>query len=191
MNHEERNTIARRWMALAATHGKIFNKEAWTMMLDSVGDLPYERLKNALEGWLAGPKARTFPFPIDLREMIVPPVNDDDVAREAASRVIAAVTKFGWAQPGAAKEWVGELGWVGVVRAGGWQYICENLGRRELPHGMFQAQLRDICLTVWRRAKAGVHDQPIALPQPDGQPSLGEAQDVMKMLETRRGMTPK
>lgn len=189
MTQEERKTIGRRWIAVASTHGKVFSNDAWSVMLNAVDDLPFERLKNALDNWLAGPKARTFPFPIDLREQIVPPVDDETVAREAASRVIAAVAKFGWAQPGAAREWIGELGWVGVVRAGGWQYICENLGRRELPHAMFQAQLRDVCSAQIKLAKAGVLDQPIGLPKPADQPSLSEAQDLVKAIETRKAMT--
>lgn len=82
----------------------------------------------------------------------------DAEAREAASRVICAVSKFGYSQPEAAKEWMGSLGWFIVDRAGGWNNLCEFLDHDN--QGMHEAQFRELAKAQILRSRAGITSTP-------------------------------
>lgn len=158
-------------------------------------DLKLRAFANALEGIPLGKVAeamghyrnekgrRQMPMPADIKAYLTPQLDDRTQAIEAAARTIAAVTKFGWAQGAAAREYIGELGWSAVERSGGWNYVCVNLGTN-LQVGTFQAQLRDICAAQLLRAKAGQFEAP-ALPPRDQRAELESAKEVMKTITAK------
>lgn len=171
MSPEERKAVGRRWSDLAVMFSKTFPNSLWTTMLNAVDDLPADQVCAVLDGWMVGKKARQFPLPIDVREEIQPPIDDDTLAREAAARIAKAIPKYGFqssAMCREAREFIGELGWAAVERSGGWRYVCEHHGTRLLPATTFHAQVRDICNAQVKLAKAGMHDQPIGLPAAEG-----------------------
>jgi hypothetical protein len=163
MIQTDRVFIGRNWMALAELYGRTISPDALKAMLDAVDDLPMAAVQGVLNSWMRRPESHRFPLPVDIRNLIKPNLSDEEMARESASRVIAAVSKFGWNNSSAAREWIGELGWLAIGRAGGWLYICENLGRT-LSLTTFQAQIRDLCATNVKLAKAGQLDQPVGIP---------------------------
>lgn len=143
MTQQDRIEIGEMWLGLAAMYGKEIQRAALSMMLDAVSDLPADRVKIALREWARVSKNRSHPLPADLIAQVFPTVDDDSMAREIASRIVGAVSKFGWPNPTEAKQYIGDVGWGIVERYGGWLFVCQNLGVT-LELGTFQAQARDL-----------------------------------------------
>lgn len=165
MNREERVRVGETWLGLAQMYGREIPRAALTLMLNAVDDLDADAILVAFETWAKTSKQNRHPLPADLREIVSPVVDDDTLARDAASRIVQAISKFGWCNSQAAKEFIGELGWHVVGRNGGWSYICENFGLG-LDPGVFQAQARELAKSQSMLAKAGKLDTPPALPEP-------------------------
>jgi hypothetical protein len=155
-------------------------------MIDDLSDLPVEELVTACKAYRDDPKNERFPRPAKLRAIINPTASTDALAKEAAGRVIQAVSKFGWPNGPAAQEFIGELGWRAVERFGGWPTICESLGTT-ISADTFYAQVRDLCRSTLELGAAGIHNQPIGLEAPNKN-VLGLVQMLadQKKLETGR-----
>lgn len=163
MTQDQRNTIGEIWTHLAVNYKRDATRGSIRLLINGVSDLPYDRVRDVLENWMAGKQARDFPLPYHVRDAINPKPDDETMARAAAARVIEAVGKYGWAQSALARAWIGELGWIGVQRIGGWQFLCENLGN-ELSLTTVQAQIRDLLAAESKLGRLGIQDQPIGLP---------------------------
>lgn len=133
------------------------------------------------------PGRTRMPMPADLIAQMKGGMDSDTKGKLAASRTIEAISRFGYANPEAAKEFIGELGWSAVKRYGGWSYVCENLGVN-IPVATFQAQIRDICIATDKAGKAGLSDAPIAIsaPEPKREIAGPERVDAMKLLNNVR-----
>lgn len=160
------NQILEAIVLTAAYYGRDISPDVLRMYADDLSDLRPESVIEAYTVYRRNPKNRTMPLPAQIREIIEPQVDDDTLAREAASRIVAAVPKFGYMQGQAAKSYVGELGWRVVDRYGGWQTVCRNLGDT-LDVGTFQAQAREIARAQATLARAGRHNEPPSLPSPN------------------------
>lgn len=120
-----------------------------------------------------------FPRPISkLFLLIKPPANDEADAREAATRILAAVSKFDRYHSQAPREYMGELAWHVVVAQGGWYSVC---ARVDESGSMYQAQLRDLALATIKRIRAGQADKAPALPS-SGAPKQIENQNRVTQL---------
>lgn len=97
-----------------------------------------------------------FPSIGDLIRLIRPVQDDSDLAIEAANRVVEAMTKFGWNNPGDAQKFLGEIGWYVVNRNGGWKALCENVQSRDIQ--IYRAQFRELALSAIRRHRLGLLD---------------------------------
>lgn len=183
MTQEQRNTIGELWTYLANNYRRDANRGSIRLLINGVQDLPFERVRDILENWMSSKYAKEFPLPFHVREMISPRIDDDTAARAAASRVIAAVSKFGWNQPALARAWIGELGWVAVQRIGGWEYLCENQGVG-LSVTTLQAQIRDLLAAESKLGRLGYGDMPIALPTRE------EAKAMIESLPKLEGQVP-
>lgn len=162
MINEERIKVGEAWLALAQVYEKDISKASLSMMLDSVDDLPSKKILDALRIWSRTSKQSRHPYPAEIRQLILPEIEDLVIANEAASRVMQAVPKFGLHGWEEAKKFVGELGWLIVSRFGGWGYLCENLGV-SLSVTMFQAQAREIARSQFILAKHNLHNTPPAI----------------------------
>ena len=101
----------------------------------------------ALEKHRLDPQARFFPKPAELIAILKPMETEEDLARDAAARVMGSVSRFGYTNPEEARQYIGELGWEAVLRMfGSWQNLCQNLMPKEVPS--IQAQLRDLCKSI-------------------------------------------
>lgn len=87
-----------------------------------------------------------FPSSQDVHDFVNPQIATSDVGRDIASRIIFAISKYGWNNPQPAKNYLGALGWQCVERFGGWLMICETVNS----HNQMQitAQLRDLAETL-------------------------------------------
>jgi hypothetical protein len=85
-----------------------------------------------------------FPRPISkLIAIIKTPVSLEDDSQEIASKIINAVSKYGWNNYEDAKTYIGERGFDVVKRFGGWQYVCQELGQN-IQLTTFNAQIREL-----------------------------------------------
>lgn len=145
---------------LAMIYGKQLTPQALVMMVDALEDLPGQAVIQVMKGWVK--KQKHFPMPSDLREALMPTTNELDDGRDIASRVIKAVSKVGSYQAEAAREYIGEIGWECVQRMGGWKTLCSEL--TEENKGIFNAQIRDLAMTLKKKALNGTLDQPQNFP---------------------------
>jgi len=162
MTNEQKMHISEVLMARAEISGRVLSKPAIRMMIEDLSDLPFEAVYRVLQGW--GKHSSDFPSPAKIRERLAPETSDADDGRDIASRVIGAVSKFGWNQPLQAKLYIGEIGWECVSRIGGWVTFCSELNDEN--KGIYNAQIRDLSMTLKKKAVNGTLNQPINFPTP-------------------------
>lgn len=129
------------------------------MYASDLSDLPLNAIQAAFEKYRKDPKNKTCPMPSQIRSLIQPEIDPEIEAREAASRIQAAVTKFGWCNPNEARAYIGEAGWHAVLRWGGWVHLCQNLGV-SIDVANFQAQAREVLKGEMKRRQLGIADMP-------------------------------
>jgi hypothetical protein len=178
----ERKQVKVLWLQLSAYYQYPLKEEVFEMYVQDVEDLSFDEIKVAMEKYRRNGKNNRVPLPGSIRALARPELDPDTQAREAAARVIQAISKFGYTNPTEARAWIGELGWRAVQRFGGWQYLCENTGV-ELSVTTLMAQVRDIASTTIKLGEAGIYDQPLGLPEPEKKKlGLQSASDVLKQL---------
>lgn len=163
MNAAEKNQLSLTYAATCKAFDKTLEPDVLRMMVEDLADLDFSKVINALNLYRRDGKNTFWPKASKIRELVNPVQSKDGMANEAASRIRAAITMFGWPNPDKAREYIGELGWAIVVRSGGWSYVCEQHGL-ELNPLTFHAQARDLAKAMIESKAAGVHDQPIGLP---------------------------
>lgn len=124
------------------------------MYAQDLSDLDFETVMSSFEKYRKNHKNRFMPLPSMIRDLITPEVDEETIAISTASKVVQAVSKHGWSNASDARAFVGELGWAGIQRFGGWMAVCENLGQ-SINLGTFQAQLREILKSEIKVQKAG------------------------------------
>lgn len=117
---------------------------------------------NAIELYVSDRKNTKFPSVFLLKTYLDKTLSSDAAGNEIASRIRHAISSIGWISPDKAREYIGEVGWMVVIRAGGWQYICENHGT-ELNPMTFFAQSRESAKSILEQDKKGILNQPIQI----------------------------
>jgi len=171
MTPEEKRRLKVAYAQLSAYYSRPLQDFVLDMYVADLDGLSFAEVMQAIETYRRGPKNRTLPLPSDLRAIVLPRLDPDIESRELASRVLAAVSKFGYANPEEARTYVGEIAWHAIKRWGGWKYVCENLGTK-LDVTTFQAQTRDLIKATI--VKGGSLDE---------SPKL-QAAPVMELLES-------
>lgn len=101
-------------------------------------DIP--TLKKAIETWID--TRGYFPSIADLLRAIGQSLPiDDDYASQMATRIIGAVTKFGYTSTDDARQSLDEIAWSVIMDHGGWVMLCELLTNDNM--ATMKAQLRD------------------------------------------------
>ncbi len=163
MTQDEKNKVAVHMAYLAGYYGgKELTKPVIAMMIEDLEDLNFEDVMNAYKSYRRNPKHTAFPVPAKIRDIVRPTLTPETQANEAASRIRQAITKCGWPDPISAREYIGELGWQVVMRAGGWKYVCENHGV-DLNPLTFHAQARDLAKSMIETERAGMGTEPIQI----------------------------
>ena len=152
------------WAALGEYYRQPISDLVLKMYEQDVSDLPPEQVERALTEYRRSPKNRFPPLPANVRELVEPAINDDQLAVETAARIVTAISKFGWNNPVPAKAFMGEVGWAVVEKQGGWENVCANTKASEI--GIFQAQVRELAKVQIKLARMGALDTPPALPRP-------------------------
>lgn len=171
-----RERLATSLMILSEACQRQISKQLLTAYLDSLNP-HYNESRIYVESCLKKAKGpSSFPSIAEILDAIGKGEADEtqlslDQAREAASRIVDSVSKFGHSNFEGAKTYIGELGWAVVTRQGGWASICEMLTYDNM--GMLQAQWRELAQVLQRKALAGTLDEPPGLPEPS--PALKRA----------------
>jgi hypothetical protein len=127
----------------ASYYEKAISPQVLEMYVGDLTDLPESKVIAAYHAYRKNHKNRQMPLPAQIREMVEPVADNDSAAKEIASRIQSAVSKFGYTNPSEAKLFIGSVGWKIVDRYGGWAVLCQNLGT-VLDIGTFHAQVRDL-----------------------------------------------
>ena len=144
MNAQQKLDIKKRIVNAATYYTKPMNSEVVEMYMNVLSGFEFGELCDAINKYAMKGK---FMFTVaDLIAIMRPEPDDEAVAREVASKITKAITKFGWSNSHDAREFVGELGWKVVERKGGWNYICQNHGHI-LDSTTFEAQARELVKT--------------------------------------------
>lgn len=144
MTQGERVTVGEALAAMAQMYGRDLTRGALTLMLDTIEGLPSALILAALNSWVQESKLNRMPVPAEIIAKVRgEPASREALGREIASRIVGAVSKFGWPNGKEAREFIGEDGWVLVERSGGWSELCQGLGVT-LDVQTFQAQARDL-----------------------------------------------
>lgn len=154
--------------ALAAYYREQLSPLQLAMYAEDLSCLTPEQLVEAVKTYRRNPANKFFPLPAALIGVIRPVENEADDGRDIASRVIAAVAKFGSYQAEGAKKHIGEIGWECVQRMGGWKTVCSEL--TEETKGIMNAQIRDLAMTLKKKSMNGTIATPQDFPNmlPDG-----------------------
>jgi hypothetical protein len=168
---------------VATYYGRNLEPEVLSMMCDDLADLPIDQVVAGYNQYRRNPKNRTFPLPSQIRELVNPEefVSVEAQAREIASRIVGAVTKFGWNNAKEAQVYIGPVGWNAVSRQGGWMNLCQNMGASINPT-TFQAQLRDQLEGSIRYGEAAIEQNIFKLPESNKNKGLQSFGEIMKLI---------
>lgn len=153
MNKDERSKIIKSLIGLSELFNRQLSKESLGMMANMLDDLEFEKVINAIHQYSMDGKNKTFPLPGQIRDLINPSINDDQLAVDVSTRLVHAMSKFGWTNESAAKEFMGPIAWMIVEREGGWRSICERISDDDL--GTFKAQTREMAKVFIIRHRNG------------------------------------
>jgi hypothetical protein len=179
MTQEDRQAIGAHIVHIAVYYSKQITKEVISMMVDDFNGFTAQEVLAAYKAYRQDPRNRTFPLPAQIIKLIAPEATNEDLAKEAAARVIQAVTRFGWPNPDEARNFIGTLGWRAVERFGGWSTICQSLGVTVSPD-TFYAQIRDLCRSTRELSDVGINNEPIAIEGIQNKNILNLVQHVAK-----------
>lgn len=157
----------------ALYYGHKLEDEVLVAYAEDLRDLPLPAVAHAIHEMKRDPKVRRCPIPADIRSRIQPGNTDEDLAKEAAARIVAAVARFGHPGWDRAREFIGEVGAEVVKLQGGWEETCRVLTYDN--QGTLQAQWRDLALSQIRKARAGNLGETPRLPE-------GPAKDRLEQL---------
>lgn len=181
LTQQERDALGKDLIDLALLYGYQATREEIRQFIDVLqrfADSTLVEYQGAITKYSQDRKNIRFPIPAQIIACMRTELSPEARANEAATRIRAAISKFGWAQPSEARAWIGELGWGIVTRVGGWVYICENHGV-DLNPLTFHAQARDIAKSMIEQNQVGTLDQPIGLPEPAKREGLVSAKEFI------------
>jgi hypothetical protein len=184
MSPAETTQLAKLWAMYAAYYRVKLEDHVLRMYADDLSDLDFGTARGALEQYRKNPKNKFMPMPAQVREILDPQVDADAAAKEIASRIMAAIPKFGSWRRDEAFAYIGPIGAEIVGRYGGWQRLCENLGD-SLDVGTFQAQARDIARAQFQYGPGAI-EQAVLNPashEPRGQ--IQSAKEILNLIQSK------
>lgn len=143
MTEHERKQVAEMWITVSALYQRDIPRQTLGLILDAVNDLPAGQVLEHLKLWVNNPRNRNYPLPGEIRALVLNQIDPKDVAREVATSIVHAISKFGYNNSSSAEHSLGPKAWRIVERFGGWNYLCENLGD-QIDVTTFIAQARDL-----------------------------------------------
>lgn len=143
-------------ISTAMYYGYQITKEVLAMHLEDLEGLQEDEILKAYRTYRRHPKNRSMPLPAQIRAIIEPDVSDEIRAIDVATRIEDAIHKFGYMQPEAARDFIGDIGWNVVARRGGWSAVCED----ETPIGIRQKHYQQSASAIIETFRAGEFGSP-------------------------------
>jgi hypothetical protein len=143
-------------IATAEYYGVQMSASKLGMFFEDLADLDPDLVVAAYRSFRRDPENKFAPMPAQIRKLVVPDqfVSPEIKAREVASRIIGAISKYGWNNAREAQMEIGHEGWQAVLRQGGWSHLCEQTSKfNELT---LQAQLRDQLIGVFKHGAVAI-----------------------------------
>lgn len=162
MTHEQLRNLKAMLITMSAYYQHRLDDTVVIMYADDLKDLEFSDVVQALARYRKDPRHRKMPLPAEVRGLIETPLSDEDQAREAAARIVQAMSKYGYTNPDRAREFIGSVGWLIVEREGGWTSLCQRTTDDQLP--VLKAQWRELARGLITRARLGQLETPPALP---------------------------
>jgi len=129
---------------LAEFFGTALSENQVNMYAAVLSKIDEDLLRETIGSIMENSKFTRFPLPAQiLAEAGYSSRDQNSKAKELASKIIQAVSKFGWSNQAEAMAFIGPIGEDIVRRWGGWAYVCQNLGTT-IDLTTFQAQIRDL-----------------------------------------------
>lgn len=128
MTQQEKNELSITIALTAKYYSYSVDRDLISMIISDLEDLEFCAVQSAYKKYRMSPKSTRFPFSGQIREMVQPPVSEDNLAREVISKIIESVSRFGYSNASDARAFIGEAGWSVVKSYGGWQNLCEGMG---------------------------------------------------------------
>jgi hypothetical protein len=145
--------------------GQTLDDMVLAMYVEDLNDLDPQVVIAGYQQYRRNPKNRTFPLPAEIRELVAPGefIAVETQAREIASRIVGAISMYGWNNSTQAQLYIGPVGWGLVERSGGWSHLCQNTGVTIQPTTL-TAQLRDQLEGTLRYGQAAIEERIQAAP---------------------------
>lgn len=146
-------------LAAVYDYGDRLNKQNLDVMAKLLAQMSSspEEAAQAAQKYIENAENVRFPIPIHkIMHSLRPPVTDRDQAIVLGSRIVDAISKFGWPNASRAEKYIGPVGWEVIRMRGGWARVCEESNQGN--SGMLYAQMRDLAESVLRRSRAGMPD---------------------------------
>lgn len=140
MDNKQRNLVFKQLQSVAIIFNAPVTAKVFNFYVEALSKYKFEDVIKAIQE--TSVKCRYFPKPVEIIELIEPPVKRED-ADHMAGQIISSIFKFGFYQSSDAKNFLGSEAWNAVNLAGGWATLCDT-PQNNL--GMLRAQLRDFCL---------------------------------------------
>lgn len=137
----ERQKIQQAILVLAETMGKQLSPAALKLFTDALGAVTAKQVEESILQHMRGPNGRFWPSPGDLLTHIHRYQSVPQAANECVSRVLEAVSRFGYVDPKGAREFLGEAVWSALPGEIGWRDFCTS--GEHVSQSTARAQLRD------------------------------------------------
>ena len=128
-----RKAIIKELILVAEVFGVSLTKSRIETYLAVLGELSELEMKRAVSEVLNDPSIKFFPLPAVFLQKAKPKATDEDKAKEAAARIVSAVSRFGYPFSEDARKYIGEIGWRVVELQGGWSTLCQNMRNSMIP----------------------------------------------------------
>lgn len=183
--------IKRLILGLAEMYGEQFTELRLGIYASALADLTPEEVERAVTEISRDPNQTRFPLPAHIREKVQPTSTIEDAANLLLDRAVQAVARFGYVDPGGAKDYLGEIGWRAIGSENGWADLCTA----EIPQGTLRAQLRGrISAGLRRESPSGrirlpsIAEAPLRLAVPwPGDEQRQQAMEIAKVDFTQIG----
>jgi hypothetical protein len=176
MTPENKQEIKKLIIQFAGFYDHKLNETRIQIFAEVLGMYKASDIKRVMYEFMHDGKIKLMPLPGEIISRINPSLDPEAEAKEAASRIQAAVTKFGWPNATEAEAFIGEAGWHAVQRWGGWSHLCQNLGV-SIDVTTFHAQAREVIKTEMKRRDMGIaHIPPMLTNGPT------KASDILKHI---------
>lgn len=141
-NSEIKNELLK--LALFFRDDKL-TKQHFDLYANTLKDSSIEDIKYCVNEYCRDPKNTFFPIPPTkiLKYLEKIQLDSNSIAVEISSKILQAISKFGYANETSAKNFIGEKGWRAVSRFGGWSYVCQEVGV-SINQTTLLAQLREV-----------------------------------------------